>query len=118
MLSEVDTEAENSPGAHPGLGKPGLRGSRFRWLWVGVGPSCAPGVATAAGNAKYGEFVPTNVPLATKWRKKLPLHGQVFWKGFIFKPEIAWIFHIEQTHSTWINWGTDESYFFNHFIIH
>ena len=32
VLSEVDTEAENSPGAHPGLGKPGLRGSRFRWL--------------------------------------------------------------------------------------
>ena len=29
------TEAENALGAHPGLGKPGLRGSRFRWLWVG-----------------------------------------------------------------------------------
>ena len=43
VLSEVDTEAENAPGVHPGLGKPGLRGSRFRWLWVGVGPSCAPG---------------------------------------------------------------------------
>ena len=35
VLSEVDTEAANAPGAHPGLGKPGLRGSRFRWLWVG-----------------------------------------------------------------------------------
>ena len=43
VLSEVDTEAENAPGAHPGLVKPGLRGSRFRWLWVGVSPSCAPG---------------------------------------------------------------------------
>ena len=43
VLSEVDTEAENAPGAHQGLGKPGLRGSRFRWLWVGVDPSCAPG---------------------------------------------------------------------------
>ena len=43
VLSEVDTEAANAPGVHPGLGKPGLRGSRFRWLWVGVGPSCSPG---------------------------------------------------------------------------
>ena len=43
-------EAENAPGAHPGLGKPGLRGSRFRWLWVGVGPSCAPGVNMMAHN--------------------------------------------------------------------
>ena len=30
------TAAGNAPGAHPGRGKPGLRGSRFRWLWMGV----------------------------------------------------------------------------------
>ena len=36
VLSEVATAAGNAPGAHPGRGKPGLRGSRFRWLWVGV----------------------------------------------------------------------------------
>ena len=41
MLSEVNTEAENAPGAHPGLGKPGLRGSSSKvWpfvSWAGRG---------------------------------------------------------------------------------
>ena len=38
VLSVVATEAGNAPGAHPGRGKTGLRGSRFRWLWVGGHP--------------------------------------------------------------------------------
>ena len=36
FTSGVPTAAGNAPGAHLGRGKPGLRGSRFRWLWVGV----------------------------------------------------------------------------------
>ena len=54
VLSVVATAAGNAPGAHPGRGKPGLRGSRFRWLLVGVGegfPVVLSVVATAAGNA-------------------------------------------------------------------
>ena len=34
MLSEVDTEAENAPGVHPGLGKPGLRPGLSSGAWI------------------------------------------------------------------------------------
>ena len=51
VLSEAATGAGPAPGAHPGRGQPGRRGWRLRSLWVGVGPSCAPGIPTAAGKA-------------------------------------------------------------------
>ena len=35
VLSGVPTAAGNALGVRQGRGKPGLRGSRFRWLWVG-----------------------------------------------------------------------------------
>ena len=50
-LNIQTTGAGPAPGAHPGRGQPGRRGWRLRSLWVGVGPSCAPGIPTAAGKA-------------------------------------------------------------------
>ena len=44
VLSGVPTAAGNALGVRQGRGKPGLRGSRFRWLWVGVRSQlCSPG---------------------------------------------------------------------------
>ena len=50
-VSEVDTEAENSPGAHPGQVNPGCGGRDSDGFGWGSVPVVLPGVATAAGNA-------------------------------------------------------------------